>query len=157
ADTITLPSGTIALSEGALAITQPVTIQGAPERTKLDPEYSNRILEVSASATFSRLTLSRAQSPDILGGAALLQHSGAVTLDRVVVDSMSTNLAGGAILQQSGTLSLVDTEVRASHGYAGGGLYVAGGTTTIDRSLFLSNDGSTGGGGAIYVGGGTVT
>src|SRR5262245_56084405 len=94
ADTITLPSGTIQLSEGALAITQPVTIQGAPERTTLDPDYSNRILEVSAPATFSRLTLSRGQSPDILGGAALLQHSGAVTLDRVVVDSMSTNLAG---------------------------------------------------------------
>ena len=35
--TITLPAGTIALSRGALTITHPVTIQGAPERTTIDP------------------------------------------------------------------------------------------------------------------------
>ncbi len=37
ADTIVLPAGTIALSEGPLTITRPVTTQGAPERTTLDP------------------------------------------------------------------------------------------------------------------------
>jgi CSLREA domain-containing protein len=156
ADTITLPAGTIALSSG-LTITQPVTIAGAPEGTTLDPDYSDRILEVSASTTVSRVTLTRGQSPDSLGGAALLQHGGTVTLDRVVVDAMSTNHAGGALLQQSGSLTITDSEVRTSHGFSGGGLYAAAGSTTVDRTLWLANDGSTGGGGAIYNGGATLT
>jgi hypothetical protein len=158
ADTITLPAGTIALSEGALAISGPVTIQGAPERTTLDPEYSGRILDIASGAvTLSRVVLARGQSPDVLGGAALLQRGGTVTLDRVVVDANSTNHAGGALLQQSGSLTITDSEVRAGHGFSGGGLFVASGTTTIDRTLWLSNDGSTGGGGAIFNGGGALT
>ncbi len=158
ADTITLPAGTIALSEGPLQITRPVLIQGSAQGTTIDPAYSSRILEISGGpVTVSRVTLSRAQSPDSLGGAALLQHSGTVTLDRVVVDAMSTNHAGGALLQQGGSLTITDSEVRASHGFSGGGLFVASGTTTVDRTLWLSNDGSTGGGGAIFNGGGTLT
>ena len=61
--------------------------------------------------TLSRVALTRAQSPDSLGGAALLQRGGSVTLDGVVVDSMSTNHAGGAILQQSGSLTITDRSV----------------------------------------------
>src|SRR3954471_24162666 len=56
-DTITLPAGTIALSAGALAITRPVTILGAPERTTIDPAYTSRIFDVTAALTLSRVTL----------------------------------------------------------------------------------------------------
>src|ERR1044071_3021986 len=52
-DTITLPAGTIALSQGALTITHALTIQG--QGTKLDPAYSNRIFDVSATTTLSRV------------------------------------------------------------------------------------------------------
>ena len=155
ADTVSLPASTIALSAGALQITGPVTITG--QGTKLDPTYSNRILDVTASLTLSHVVLSRGQSPDINGGSALWMHGGDVTLDRVVIDSQSNNLSGGAIFQQGGTLSITDTEVRATHAYRGGGLFIASGTANIDRTLWLSNDGSTGGGGAIYNNGGTLT
>src|SRR3954451_3114355 len=160
ANTIALPAGTITLSLGALAITGPVTLEGPPERTTLDPAYSNRILDVAASAgavTISRVALSRGFSQDITGGSALLMRGGIVTLDRVVVTDNSNNLSGGAILQQSGTLAITDSEVRGSHAFRGAGLFVAAGTANIDRTLWLSNDGSTGGGGAIYNGGGTLT
>src|SRR4051812_401023 len=156
ADTIALPAGTIALSRGALAITGSVAVQG--QGTTLDPAYTDRILDVSAGAvTLSRVTLSRGFSQDITGGSALLMRGGIVTLDRVVVTGNSNNLSGGAILQQSGTLAITDSEVRGSHAFRGAGLFIAAGTANIDRTLWLSNDGSTGGGGAIYNNGGTLT
>ena len=52
---------------------------------------------------------------------------------------------------------MTDTEVRDTHAYRGGGLHIAGGTANVDRTLWLDNDGSTGGGGAIYNAGGTLT
>ena len=52
---------------------------------------------------------------------------------------------------------MTDTEIRDTHAYRGGGLFVAGGTANVDRTLWLNNDGTTGGGGAIYNNGGTLT
>ena len=77
--------------------------------------------------------------------------------DHDVFDTLSNNLSGGALVLQSGTLNMIDTEVRDTHAHRGGGLFVAGGTANVDRTLWLNNDGTTGGGGAIYNNGGTLT
>jgi CSLREA domain-containing protein len=154
-DTITLPAGTIALSAGALQITRPLTIQG--QGTKLDPAYTSRIFDVTAALTLSRVTLSRGQSTDINGGSAIWMHGGGVTLDRVVLDGNSNSVSGGAIRQSGGTLRINDSEVRANHASSGGGLYMTSGSAIVDRTLWLGNDGSTGGGGAIYANGGALT
>ena len=74
-----------------------------------------------------------------------------------VFDALSNNLSGGALVLQSGTLNMTDTEVRDTHAFRGGGLFVAGGTANVDRTLWRNNDGTTGGGGAIYNSGGTLT
>ena len=80
-----------------------------------------------------------------------------MTLQNDVFDALSNNLSGGALLLQSGTLNVIDTEIRDTHAFRGGGLFVAGGTANVDRTLWLNNDGTTGGGGAIYNNAGTLT
>ena len=163
ADTITVPAGTYALSFGALVVTDAVTISGpatSQPTATLDAAYSNRIFDVAATAgavTIAHLRVTRAQSPDVTGGSGLLQRGGTVTLQNDVFDALSNNLSGGALLLQSGTLNVIDTEVRDTHAFRGGGLFVAGGTANVDRTLWLNNDGTTGGGGAIYNNGGTLT
>ena len=164
ADTITVPAGTYALSaRRAGRSPSPVTISGpatSQPTAILDAAYSNRIFDVAATAsavTISHLRVTRGQSPDLTGGSGLLQRGGTVTLDHDVFDALSNNLSGGALPLQSGTLNVTDTEVRDTHAFRGGGLFVAGGTANVDRTLWLDNDGTTGGGGAIYNGGGTLT
>ena len=107
--------------------------------------------------TIAHLRVTRGQSPDVSGGSGLLQRGGTVTLQNDVFDALSNNLSGGALVLQSGTLNVIDTEVRDTHAFRGGGLFVAGGTANVDRTLWLNNDGTTGGGGAIYNNGGTLT
>ena len=161
ADTIAVPAGTYVLSPGA-SVTGPVTISGpatARPTATLDAEYSNRIFDVAAAAgavTIAHLRVTRGQSPDVTGGSGLLQRGGTVTLENDVFDALSNNLSGGALLLQSGTLNINETEVRDTHAFRGGGLFVAGGTANVDRTLWLDNDGTTGGGGAIYNNGGTL-
>jgi hypothetical protein len=163
ADTITIPAGTYGLSAGALRITGPVTISGraaTPPAATIDAGYGDRVLDVAGAAgavTISYLTIARGQSPDATGGSGLLQRGGTVTLDHDVFEGHSNNLSGGALLQQGGTLNVTDTEVRGGHAYRGGGLFVAAGTANVSRTLWLSNDGTTGGGGAIYNAGGALT
>jgi CSLREA domain-containing protein len=162
-DTITLPAGTYALSEGFLAITGPVTISGpatAQPSVTIDAAYSDRFFDVSASAgavTIAHVRITHGQTNDLLGGSGVLQRGGTVTLDHDIFDALSNNLSGGALLLQSGTMNLIDTEVSGTHAHRGGGLYVAGGAANVDRTLWLDNDGTTGGGGAIYNAGGTLS
>jgi CSLREA domain-containing protein len=159
ADTVTIPAGTYELTSALpvsdVTISGPVTDQ--PTAT-LDVAYRDRVLDVAGGAvTISHLRIVRGQSPDSTGGSALLQRGGTVTLDHDVVDGHSNNLSGGALLLQGGTLNVSDTEVTGNHAYRGGGLFVASGTANVDRTLWLENDGTTGGGGAIYNDGGTLT
>jgi hypothetical protein len=159
ADTITVPAGAYSVS-GALVITSAVTISGpatdAPTAT-VDAAYSDRVLDVGGGpVTLAHLRIVRGQSNDVTGGSGLLQRSGTVILDHDVFDSHSNNLSGGALTQLGGTLSMSDTEVSGSHAYRGGGLFVAGGIANVDRTLWLADDGTTGGGGAIYNNGGTL-
>ena len=162
-DTITVPAGTYALSAGALGITAPVTISGpttAEPTATIDAANKDRLFDVSATAgavTISHLRVTRGQTNDLLGGSGLIQRGGTVTLDHAVFNALSNNHSGGALLLLSGTLNLTDTEVRDTHAFRGGGLHIAGGTANVDRTLWLDNDGSTGGGGAIYNAGGTLT
>ena len=160
ADTITVPAGTYALSAGALVITDAVTISGpatSQPTATLDAAYSNRIFDVNATVTIANLRVTRGQPLDVLGGSGLLQRGGTVTLRNDVFDALSNNLSGGALTLQSGTLNVIDTEVRDNHGHRGGGLFITSGTANVDRTLWLNNDGTTGGGGAIYNSGGTLT
>ena len=162
ADTITIPAGTYTMDTGYPQITDTVTISGpatAQPSATIDA-FGKRVFDVAAAAspvTISHLAITRASTPDITGGSAVLQRGGTVTLDHNILEANSNNLTGGAILLQSGTLNITDTEVRESHGHQGGGLYIAAGTAIIDRTLWLANDGSTGGGGAIYNAGGSLT
>jgi hypothetical protein len=79
-------------------------------------------------------------------------RGGELMLDRVTLDGNSNNLQGGALLQQAGKLTIDDSEITGNHGTSAGGLYIAGGETNVDRTLWLSNDG-----GAIDNAGGTLT
>ena len=156
ADTISIPAGDYALSAGALSITQPVEISGPPSAqptATLDPAYSNRVFDVAASAnavTISHLVIANGFSQDLDGGSALIQRGGTVTLDHDILTGNSNNLSGGALLLQGGVMNVTDSEIRGSHAYRGGGLFMSAGTANVERTLWLANDGSTGGGGAIY-------
>lgn len=76
------------------------------------------------------------------------------TLSGSVTGSTTVN-EGGAVYQNSGTLSLTNCTITGSSATKGGGFYQQGGTATLTNCTISGNT-VTGNGGGVYVGKGTL-
>jgi hypothetical protein len=142
---------------------QGITIDGSTKTTNVlvdlytsyvpdmqDGAFVNRtgnglVVAPHTSATIKNITLTGASA------RAVEVDSSTATLSKVVVSYSSD----GGILNNGGTLSIVDSSVHNNTANSGGGVSNLGGTLTITGSDFESN--SVGSGGAIFTDGGTVT
>lgn len=136
ADRISVPAGVYVLTlsganedlaaSGDLDITDDVTIAGAGAATTvIDGNNSDRVFEFRAGKTF--------------GLNALTLRNG---------DVLANNGSGGAIYQQTGTLTINDSVITASRAGYGGGIYsVAYSTLLLNRSTVSNNTATSYGGG----------
>jgi hypothetical protein len=138
------------------------TIQGAGSGgTFIDGSNTGRVLSVrlGASLTMSQFTLQHGNSGDVNGGGVL--NLGTLALNNSVVLSNTSGNADGAGIYNSGTLTLNQTSVNLNYtGTAsgdGGGLFNAGGSTTLTNSTVNGNTASIGDGGGIYNSHGSLT
>ncbi|WP_028062907.1 choice-of-anchor Q domain-containing protein [Solirubrobacter soli] len=128
-DTIQIPAGEYALTQGPLQLTTEVTITGADaNQTYLYAAQGSRVFQIaSTTAAISRLTMA--------GGTA----------------TAAAGYFGGNLLAQSSTVMLDHVRVTGGSAYSGGGLGNRNGTMTISNSLLAHNAANQGGsdGGAI--------
>lgn len=149
-DTITFSvSGTITLSAGALALSDPVTIDGSTSAgITISGNNADRVFVVNAgvAASVRHVTVTGGLGWQIAG--AVLDN-GDLTLDHVVVsgNTMETDAGdywqggGGVYVGGGGTLTLRDSTVSGnSAGWSGGAIYAfTNSTTTIVRSTISGN------------------
>jgi CSLREA domain-containing protein len=131
-DTITFnTTGTILLSNGTLALTKNVTIQG-PGMTLLTVDGQNavRVFTVNSGA---QATL-----------AGLAVRHGRINIDD-----------GGGIMNDGGTLTVTNSSISDSFARNGGAIYNRG-TFTVINSTLSANTAANDGGGIINVGTGTI-
>lgn len=136
ADRISLPAGIYSLTliganedraaTGDLDISDDVTISGASATTTvIDGNHSDRIFDFHSGRTFAL--------------NALTLRNG---------DVLANNGSGGAIYQQSGTLTVNDSIITNNRAGYGGGLYpVAYSTLLLNRSTVSNNTATSYGGG----------
>jgi hypothetical protein len=120
-DTIILQSDTYALgSTGALAITTPVTLRGGGARdTVIQASGETRVLDISAAATISHLTVANGVALDGFGGN--IRNMGAtVSLDHVRVTGGNAS-TGAGIANLHGTVLIDDSLIDANAAQTTGG------------------------------------
>ncbi|MBI4518975.1 MAG: right-handed parallel beta-helix repeat-containing protein [Deltaproteobacteria bacterium] len=169
-DTIVLPAGTFALSNGRLAIYTDLTLVGAArDTTVIDGNFLDRVLDVGSTTTISDLTITNGLMGGDCGGgiwneADLTLNNvrvagnaandgggicgpGALTLSASLVETNQAVANGGGIHTIGGTLMLSDSTIRNNlAGEAGGGVYAEAATVTISQCEVSGNTADTGGG-----------
>ncbi|MDA0138971.1 choice-of-anchor Q domain-containing protein [Solirubrobacter deserti] len=125
-DTITVPTGTYQLTQGALRLTTPVAVTGAgAAATQIVARASGgaRVVEVvSTSATLTGIALQggTALGPNGPHGGALMAQSSTVVLNRVHVSGGSA-LSGGGIANRNGTMTIQHSSIEGNRASQGGG------------------------------------
>jgi predicted outer membrane repeat protein len=160
---IILPAGAYTLSPpgtpnnpsatGDLAITAPITVQGAGlETTTIQGDGSDRIFDVQTSnrVTFQNMTLTGGRAAT--GGAVLSDQGSLLELDNVALIGNTTTGDGGALAAVAkgtfGQLTLKGVLFQNNTaGGLGGGMLLDGLTALVDGATFAGNTGSQGGGG----------
>ena len=182
ADTINLPAGTYTLAiagraedvglTGDLDVLGNLTIQGAgAETTIIDGNGIDRVLDVFPGVTLELkdVTIANGSTEDAEHGGGVRNDGGTlVAEDSRIVDNRAGGGAfdgangGGIYSTNSGSVMLDHTVVSgnlAHRSQGGGGIYIVGGTLTINESTISHNvsDGEHSTvGGAVYIGSGTA-
>ncbi len=158
-DQIALPAGTIVLSisgadedgnaTGDLDLTASVELVGAgSSATAIDGQAVERILHIRPSALTVRLTdLALTGS----AGAALRIAASSVALERASIRSNGSYSGEGAVVNDTGDLSIRDSELLDNRGYLGGGISNRAGLVSVTDSE-LSGNQAYGYGGALVAG-----
>lgn len=153
-DTIVLPAGTYPIaipammplnnSTGDFNVAGTATVQPQPgAKVVIDAALQDRAFTHAGSGTltFSNLTIRRANSTGVDGGAIFNDVGSTLVLNGVTLDSNSTSGRGGGLANVGGTATLTNSTLvgnRASG--SGGGIYAsAGGTTTLRNVTIASN------------------
>lgn len=149
--------GTLALSGtlGQLTLGSNVEIVG-PGADELTVSGSNatRVFSVSSgvTASISGLRIANGYTASMGGGVA---NYGALTLDKVAVES-NVAPAGGGVYSENASLTVLNSTIADNQGYyVGGGLYLVGGANSLVNSTISSNTTTYGGGGVYSSGGAT--
>ena len=150
----------IVLTSGELQISKDMTISGPGTADLIiSGGGSQRVFSVGAGNAFvlRNLTVSAGAAGS---GAGLLNSGGAVTIQACEFTSCTSSSNGGAIHNQSGTLTISGSTFSGNTALNGGGLSNDLGSAFITNSTITGNTASeptTGTGGGIYNGGGTIT
>ncbi len=160
-------SGSITLSSGELAISSSVTITGPGSAAlSISGNGASRIFDIASGKTvsISQLTLTAGTS----GNGGAIVTDGNVTLDHVVISGSRAAVAGAAIYENSGSLTILSSTLSnnttAGGGDASGGaIFASTGSLVIRNSTFSGNiaqpadvppntvSGNIARGGAIYI------
>ena len=150
-DTINLPLGTYNLTLGnELILSDPVTIAGGGETgTIIDGTGSDRVIDVTANASLSGLTI---QNGNIGGGnGGGIRNSSALTLTSVTIRDNVSDSDGGGIHSRGAGASLTLANVTVDNNVAdkGAGIYHrdTGTTLTITGGAITNNTAADNGGG----------
>ncbi|WP_068415160.1 hypothetical protein [Planctomyces sp. SH-PL62] len=171
-DTILLTAAVrapIVLTQGELILSRDVTIMSVPSRTPtISGGGASRVFEVAAGAHVNLVNLNliggnglagatAGSSPADGNGGAVLNF-GALTVDGCTLSGNAANASfgfGGAILNDNGTLTVIDSTL-SGNSAANGGAIADFGSLTVSDSTLESN--SAANGGAISItGSATVT
>jgi hypothetical protein len=167
-DTIVFNSGltgTITLTSGELAITQPMIIQGPGASVlTINGNNASRIFNTTGASTvsISGLTLSNANAGANPGGA-IFDPSGGLTLSNMVLNGNKASNQGGAVFVGSGgalTLqaSTLSSNMALGMSGNGGAVYVAGGgSAVVQDSTLRGNSAAVSGGGLFLFNGSNLT
>lgn len=165
ADTITFSRlfsspQTITLTGGPLTLTDAATTTIAGPGMGLLSVSGNNVSRVfvidpSASASLSELTITKGQAPSFPGGAGLYNH-GTATLTNCAITDNSAFFGGGVTNRGSLTFDGCIIANNTAFAGAGGGLYQQRGASTTLRGCTISGNiaiSASGDGGGIYSGG----
>ena len=167
-NTVKIPAGTYTLTEGVIAFSVSMTVEGAGARsTVIDGNDATRLFDVGADGktlTFRDLTLTRGrpsagqQAPQADGGAIIVD--GDVTLERVAITNSSAPFGGGGLATEtpefsptlqppSATVKLVDSLVSGNSATGtgdgqGGGIYAYGKLTLVNTTVTRNRIEATG-------------
>ena len=157
-DTITFSiSGNITVTGGQMTIANngTLTIESGGGTVGLYSDGSDRLfyVESGADVTFNALRINTGAADN---GGAIYNDGGTLTLIDSILAGNSATQSGGAIYNNGGTLTITNGTIYLNTATQdGGALYVGGGTLVITSSTFSGNSGN--GGGAVQNDGGTLT
>lgn len=152
ADTIvfddSLVNATITLSQGELAVTVPVIIQGRGQT--IDAQGQSRVLYVNrTNLDANNLTIAGGYLDGDNGGGVYAAYS-TVTLTNTTITRNSIRGHGGGICSFYGTLTLSNVAVTGNSGTSGGGVYIDHGTASMVNTTITGNLAGDGGGVNAY-------
>ena len=147
---------TLTLTQGELAVTQDLTIDGDKDNNgsavTIDGNLSSRILNISGSGTDVELldiTLARGHSPGYESGGAILLGGGSLIMRGATIqDSVAEGYGGGISAGPGSRLTLISSRIIGNVGASGGGIAADNASVSIGGSLISSNSGYTVGGGS---------
>ena len=163
ADAITFQAGltgTITLTSGQLVVTDSVDVQGPGQAViTVDGNNATRIFYLYNNSalldvTISGLTLEHGNDD---GGAGIVDFGENLTLDHVTVQNNTSSGEGGqgggvALLQGSGSLTVLNSTVSGNQADKGGGIYVEdSGAPVLIQDSVISGNQTTGRGAGIYL------
>lgn len=150
-DTISMAAGVYPTND--TAIDKPLTVVGAGQAsTFLDGGSTSRVLNVTATATLSNLTIRNGRITDTSGnlfnmsGGGILSN-GSLTLHNTTLSNNSVTGSGGAIFHL-GNLTVEDSRITGNSADGNGGaLYsYSSGTLAVSRTLIEGNQADNSGG-----------
>jgi hypothetical protein len=147
-NTIILPAGTYANTQGALDVTHDLILQGAGAAgTIIDGGGKDRVFFINpgtaVNVQLSGVTIQNGNTTGFGGGIDVedvLGQSSALSLTNCVVTGNTAALSGGGFFQQLGTLIVTDSQFTGNVcSTLGGGLYFSGSYYSISGSTFNNN------------------
>jgi len=166
ADSIALPAGTFVLGHigtgedlavtGDLDVTEELEVHGAgKDATVVDGFNADRIFQVNGvTFTVRDLTLQHGAAGAAPGGAVFQAGvAAAITIERVAF-SLNSAMAGAAVTQVAGPLTITDSSFdnNFAPSGSGGALVIVGtGALSVTNSTFTDNSAGAGTGGAIII------
>jgi hypothetical protein len=167
-DSIVIPfAGTIMIGT-PFTVTDDVSISGlgAPFMTLDSGGVGRHFLIFSATVSITGVTLTRGYSGDALGGSAIANFGGDLTVRNVRITDNGTPTTGGLFEPGGGinfgsdftmggapgTLTIVDSLIDGNVGSAGGGVVIgnSAGPARIFNSTITGNDAAVGDGGGVH-------
>jgi hypothetical protein len=165
-------SGTLALEEGELVITEALSINGpGMDNLTIDAQLNSRILNITATTgdfSITGLTLTNGQTTGnnpsrddntYSGGAVRSLTSGLLTIVASRVTGSSTtgfHTDGGGIYAKDSTVAIAYSVISGNESRLGGGVMSRGGDISISNSIVENNTASLYGGG-VWIKGGALS
>lgn len=165
-DTLILPvAGELQQRIALPAVTTKITIQGnkAGNKSSIRAVAAGfPLIEVSAGGQLelNDTRLSGASNPGKRGGAILVGRDATLTVRNSIIeknDARERGGAGGAIANESGRVTLIDTTISGNSATYGGGIHSVGSLTLVRSEVANNRSPTSGGGGIACVGTCTLT